>query len=95
MLGDSATAFESLTGRGFVKGADDAASIKAMVRKEIFVFDANGCLLEIGGEAIELDGSAILVVINFVEQFAITIENFGGNGVTLGARKASRRGEVA
>lgn len=55
-----------------------------MVAIEIFIFDRKSGLFEIGGQIVELDRSAILVVVDFVEEIAISVENFGRNRVGTG-----------
>ncbi len=47
---------------------------------KIFIFGRKGGLPDIFGERGELNGGTALVSINFINQPAVTIEEFGGSG---------------
>lgn len=72
--------------KSFPGCAKETASVKTMMGIEIFVFDGDSGLLEVVGKIVEFDGSTVLVGINLVEEVAVAIEDFGGDGI--GARLA-------
>jgi len=61
---------------------------------KVFVFYANGGLFEVIREIVEFDRSSILVVIDLVEEVAVSIENFGRNRVGTRFAEIGGRGEV-
>ena len=56
-----------------------------MVGKEIFVFDGNGSLGDVVRQVGQLNGSAILISVDFVEQRSVTIKDLSRDGEGTGA----------
>lgn len=80
MLGDGGTTFEAAAGESVKGGAGDAQKVETEVAIKIFIFNADGGLFDIFGQIANLDRIAVLFAINFVEEFAIAIENLGTDG---------------
>lgn len=66
-----------------------------MVGIEVFVFDGNRRIFDIRRERVKFNGSAILLGVDFVEQGATAIQDFGANWIACGLAQLGRRGEVA
>ena len=80
MLGDGGTTFETAAGEGVKGGAGDAEKIETEVAVKIFVLNTDGGLFDVVRQVGDFDRVSVLFAINFVEKFAVTIEDLGTDG---------------
>jgi len=93
LLGDGRATLEVFFENNVKKGAGDTFPSKTVVFIEVFVFNGNSGIFDIIRQIFELDGGAILVSIDFVEELAISVKDLSRD--REGARtKFARRGEV-
>ena len=64
-----------------------------MVKVEVFVFYRNGSQINIVGKVFDRDGGAILVRVDFVKEFAISVKDLGRNWSRI-AREGGGVGDV-
>ena len=57
------------------KGASDTFPGKAVMFIEIFVFNGNGGVFDMIRKIVKVDGSAVLVSIDFVEEAAVSVKD--------------------
>jgi len=83
-----------LTRQGFVAGSKNSASVETVMAVEVLIFNCNGSLSHVGRELFKINGGAIFVAVDFVEEVAVSVQNFGRDGIDI-SLKGSGRGEVA
>ena len=93
MLGDGGATLEVFFENNVKKGAGDTFPSKTVMFIEIFVFDGNSGIFDIIRQIFKVDGGAVLVSIDFVEELAISVKDLSRDREGARAEFAGR-GEV-
>ncbi len=98
LLGDGGTALEFVLKEDVFEGTGDTLNGETKVGVEVLIFDSDGGLANVRGEGVEVDGSAVLVGVDFVERFSVAIHDDGGDrkgdaGEFVGRRKVTKEKE--
>jgi hypothetical protein len=91
LLGDGGATLEFAFEQGIDAGAQDAFGGDAVMAVEMLVFNGDGSLGNIGRQAGEPDGDAILVGVDGVKEIAVAVKNLGGDREVAGAEFGGRR----
>ena len=82
-----------MTSESFKESADDTLSVKAVMVVEVFVFDSDGGLDEVGRDVFEGDGGTVLVGVDFVKKLAMAVVDFSRDRIGVFG-ESSGRGNV-
>ena len=55
------------------ESSGDSLKIKAVMLVEVFVLDRDGGLINVIGQVLKLDWSSVLVGVDFVEKFTVSV----------------------